>query len=357
MIAELQASGFRNLADSPLLPGPGRHLVLGPNGAGKTSLIEAMYVVATTRSFRTADLARCRRHGARDFRIEARVEAARIGRLQVALGEHGLERRVDGSRTTLSEHLGVLPVVSFSEADREVLAGAPAARRRFLDRGMVAERPALIETLSRYRQALAAKRAVLMRGGSDLAAWDALLAHEGARLVAARRRHLERVRRELEQLLEVADMEATVDLSYRPNPVGLAEAEDAELEEKILGHLESIRQRELEQQRTLAGAHRDRVVISWQGADVAGAASAGERKLCGWMLTLARARVIARGGRMPLVLFDDADAELDPSRLALAWSLVAEGLDLFATSSRPEVWEGLERERTWMLRGGRVEET
>jgi recombinational DNA repair ATPase RecF len=121
-------------------------------------------------------------------------------------------------------------------------------------------------------------------------------------------------------------------------------------------HLESIRSREVEQQRSLAGAHRDRVVISWQGADVAAAASAGERKICGWMLTLARARVIARGGRLPLVLFDDADAELDPGRLAAAWSLVADDLELFATSSRPEVWEGLRRERTWQLCGGRVEE-
>ena len=54
LIREITFSGFRNLADGSWSPGAGAHLLVGPNGAGKTSLLEAVYVLATSRSFRAS---------------------------------------------------------------------------------------------------------------------------------------------------------------------------------------------------------------------------------------------------------------------------------------------------------------
>lgn len=354
MIDELVTRRFRNLDHEAFAPGPGRHLILGPNGAGKSSLVEALYVVATTRSFRTSDLASCRRRGSERFEIEFTVGGQRPARMFLARDDDGLERLVDGSRCSLSDHLVVVPVVSWSEADRDVVGGVPEARRRFIDRGVLAERPALVETMSRYRQALANKRAVLRRGGADLGAWNELLAREGAELARARQLHLERAQQHVERLAASMGLAGVLDLEYHPSPGGLSQALPDQGASVLARALEEVSARERETGRALVGPHRDRLTISWRGAEIATAASAGERKLCGWLLTLARAEAVRRTGRSPLVILDDADAELDPERLASAWSLLDETHEVFATSSRPEVWKDCPRSATWALKEGHI---
>src|SRR6185436_7621679 len=110
---------------------PGSHLLLGANGAGKTSLLEAIHVLATTRSFRTAQLIDCVRHGATGFNVRGEVHGERRATLEVALHERERLRLLNGKTSTLAEHLATLPVVAWtSTAEAEILVGAPSARRR-----------------------------------------------------------------------------------------------------------------------------------------------------------------------------------------------------------------------------------
>ncbi|MCM2270069.1 MAG: DNA replication and repair protein RecF, partial [Thermoanaerobaculia bacterium] len=84
--------------------------------------------------------------------------------------------------------MAAFPLLVWTEAESALVAGPPAVRRRFFDRGLVLERPALLERLGRYERALGEKRALLSAGGAagELAAWNELLASEGAAIAAAR---------------------------------------------------------------------------------------------------------------------------------------------------------------------------
>ena len=121
MLALLEARRFRNLEPLSWSPGAGRHLLLGGNGAGKTSLLEAVYTVATTRSFRTPRLAECVRHGEDGFHLTAEVETPVRTRLEVSWDAAGLARAVNGARGDLAEHLEPLPVVAWHAGEAEVL--------------------------------------------------------------------------------------------------------------------------------------------------------------------------------------------------------------------------------------------
>ncbi|HEX6201640.1 MAG TPA: AAA family ATPase, partial [Thermoanaerobaculia bacterium] len=123
MLVRLTARTFRNLEPLDLRPAPGRHLLVGGNGAGKTSLLEAVYVLATTKSFRTSRIADCARHGAGGFHLGGEVEAGARVALEVGwrAAPGGLEsageaaggerlRLVNGRTAPLAEHLAVLPV-------------------------------------------------------------------------------------------------------------------------------------------------------------------------------------------------------------------------------------------------------
>ena len=364
MLVTLEAESFRNLAPLAWAPGPGRHLLLGGNGAGKTSLLEAAYAVATTRSFRTAQLAECVRHGAPGFRLAAEVETRARSALAVAYGVDpaagppaGITRTVNGHRVPLAEHLAVQPVVAWASADAGVVSGAPAERRRFLDRGVVSLRPGALGPLRRYREALTEKRDLLARrqsgptpGPRTLEAWNRVLAAAAAEVARLRAAYAAELERELAGVLAETELALPeVALAYRPSPAAALDGEEA-LAERLARAAPAETRRGL----PLLGPHRDELELRWGGHPAAGVTSAGERKLLSLALTAAHGRVLARAGHEPLHLLDDLDAELAADTLAALWRVLAGVAQLVASSNRPGVWEALPVDRRWQLREGRI---
>ncbi len=374
MLRRLEADGFRNLRPLVWEPGPGRHLLLGGNGAGKTSVLEAVYAVATTRSFRTPRLAECVRHGADGFRLRAEVETAARSTLAVAYtlsdatGSSGLDRSVNGERGPLAEHLEVLPVVAWSTADLGVVSGPPSTRRRFLDRGVVSLRPGALAALRRYREALTEKRELLSDrrasrgsggpagsgGQATLETWNRVLAEaavEVARLRAAYARELGRqVAAVLAEVGETGIAFPEVVLRYRPSP-----AEALTDAETLAGRLDRAADSERRRGLPLLGPHRDELEIAWGGHPADRVASAGERKALSLALVAAYGRVLRAAGREPTHLLDDLDAELAPDTLAALWKTFGSATQLVATSNRPAVWKDLAVDRVSRLRAGELQ--
>lgn len=337
VLRRLQLRDFRCFARLDWEPPGPRLLLTGPNGSGKTSVLEATYLAATSKSFRAPRLEACLRRGAGSFEVVARVGERPTRELAVRWSPAERSRTLDDKPTPLAEHLAVLPTLAWCHADQELLTGAPELRRRFLDRAAVLLRPALLDDLTRYRRALAAKRALLEQGRpapAELESWNRLLARHGAALAAARGalavgleaalRAL--VARHLPSLPPVA-------LAYRASAPAAVAGEEA-----LYAALEAARARELARRAPLVGPHRDDLEISWNGGSARAGASAGERKALGLLLLAATAERLASSQREPMLLVDDADAELDRERLVAVVGAFAGVSRLVATSARPEVW-------------------
>ncbi len=332
--------------------GAGAHLVLGNNGAGKTNLLEAVYLLATTRSFRASQLADCCRHGGDSFELSGEVESEVRQRLEVVWSEGRRQRAVNGRRTSLAEHLASLPVVCWTSGDAGILTGPPAARRRLLDRGVVSLRPASIEAVTRFQQALRQKRHLLQHGGSELEVWNRVFATAAAELIALRAAYTERLRDALREVLEVCRLGLPdIEISYR---CSLASGHDGAA--AIEAELASVSERERRQQQVLAGPHRDDLRIRWDGHDLRRVASAGERKALGLALLAAQGQALGTAGRAPTYLLDDADTELDRHRLEALWRFFGEAGQLLATSNRPQIWESLDIIHRWSCEAGRIAE-
>lgn len=354
MFLELEARQFRNLQPLHRSFGVGAHLILGDNGAGKTSLLEAIYLLATTKSFRTARLAECRRHGSHGFHLGAEVEGVVRSRLEIDHGPDGSERRLNGKKGgPLSEHLAVLPVVCWTTGDISMLVGAPEERRRFLDRGVVAAQPTSIAIYTRYRRAMDAKRNLLRQGGSkeEIEPWNALLAEAAGRLIHLRSEYVSRLDVALAGVLETCTLGfPPISVRYKPSPNCGLDGPSAIAEE-----LATVLDRERKLERPLVGPHRDELLILWDGHPIRRVASAGERKALGLALFAAQGQVLSAGGREPLYLLDDADSELDRHRLGSLWKVFGASGQLLATSNRPQIWDGLELSDKWRCADGSIE--
>ncbi len=353
MLSQLLVNDFRNLDPLEWRPGAGSHLLLGGNGAGKTSVLEAIYVVATTRSFRASQIADCMRHRGTSFRVHAEVETDHRSSLEVAWIEGRRERLLNGKAAPLSEHLAALPIVAWTSAEADVLVGAPKARRRFLDRGVVASRPAALELLGRYREALRQKRELLLQDGGGIEIWNELLASLAAEVIQHRHEYVESLKGTLQAVLEESGLPfPPIELRYRPSPVsGLEGAES------IARVLDAAADRERRRQMPLLGPHRDELEILWGGHDIRRVASAGERKALSLLLLAAHGRAVEAAGRQPVHLLDDADAELAPLTHAAVWKVFQGGefrerRQLFASSNRPQVWLTLDVGTIWEMEKG-----
>jgi DNA replication and repair protein RecF len=350
LLSQLAAGDFRNLEPLTWVPGAGSHLLLGGNGAGKTSLLEAVYVLATTRSFRAAQIADCVRHGAAGFHLRGEVDADRRSTLDVGWNGGERVRLVNGKVAPLADHLAVLPVVAWTAAEAEVLVGAPKVRRRFMDRGVVGLRPSALDSLGRYREALRHKRELLLSDDAGIEIWNELLAAAAADVIALRHAYVERLRAALAAVLAAAGLPLPpIDVRYQPSPARGLEGAAA-----IADSLARVVERERRRQLPLLGPHRDDLEIRWGGHEVHRVASAGERKALSLLLLAAHGRVIEEAGRSPVYLLDDADAELAAPTLAAVWRAFAGARQLFASSNRPQVWLTLEIGRLWEMERGRL---
>jgi len=193
----LAVRDFRNLARVELELPPSGMLVIGENGQGKTNLLEAIYYLQVLRSMRGARDQDLVRFGADAFHLGARVASDRVSEIGIGFEKSGKRKRVrlDGVvKERLSDAVGALPVAMFSPMDVELVAGGPAARRRFLDIMLAVTSPGYLRALQQYRAALVRRNAALRdaarhpgaRADDRVAVWEAPLAEHGATLWAER---------------------------------------------------------------------------------------------------------------------------------------------------------------------------
>jgi DNA replication and repair protein RecF len=349
LLAALTTHSFRNLADATWKPAAGRQLLLGPNGAGKTSVLEAVYLLATSRSFRTNDLAVCGRHGAPGFHLAADAGEEGATRLEIGWQPGKRRRQAGGQELPLGQHVTLQPVVLWTAGEADLLAGAPELGRRLIDRGLVSTTPGALGALGRYRQLIEQKRKLLASGrAGGLQSWNSLLAEAAAALIALRSRYVATLEAALGRVRSRTPLELPpVGLEYLPSPRAGREGAAA-----ILAALERVEERERERGIPLVGPHRDDLRLLWGGREVRAVASAGEGKALGLLLAAAQGELVAATGREPLYLLDDADAELDRQRLAAVWQAFPRAAQVLATSSRTEAWEGIDAAARWEVGAG-----
>ena len=333
----LAVRDFRNLARLELeLPAMGM-LVVGENGQGKTNLLEAIYYLQLLRSMRGARDQDLVRFGADGFHLAARVASDRVSEIGIGFEKSGKRKRVrlDGVVCErLSDAVGALPVAMFSPMDVELVAGGPAARRRFLDIMLAVTSPGYLRALQQYRAALVRRNAALRdaarhpgaRVDDRVAVWEAPLAEHGATLWAERDAWVESAAARFSELARRIGGDA---LGMRYSSATRS-SDGAERQVTLARSLEQQRPTDIRFGLTRSGPHRDDLLVAMRGTDAAARelrvfGSAGQQRTAAIALRLLEAAHLQeRRGGPPVVLLDDPFAELDIPRTQRIVALLSE---------------------------------
>ena len=375
-VARLQLTDFRSYAGA-IIETDGRPVVLsGPNGAGKTNLLEALSFLAPGRGLRRARLAEIDRRedgAARPWALAIRLGSPGgdgSGECDIGTGrdaeDPARERRslrIDGApqrgHTGLAERVALLWLTPQMDG---LFLDSRSARRRFLDRLVLAFDPGHGTRLNAYEQATA-ERLRLLRGGfgnGETGAWlgalEQQIAEQGVAVAAAR---LDLVAR-LARVLEAAD-------GPFPRPA-LALAGDVEswleempalaAEERLRDRLSLNRGLDAEAGRALIGPHRTDLAAHFAASGMpAGDCSTGEQKALIIAILLGQARLMAeRPGRLPILLLDEIAAHLDEGRRrALYKALLDLGVQAWLTGTERGLFAPFEeRAQYFTVAGGRI---
>jgi DNA replication and repair protein RecF len=303
----------------------------GDNGQGKTNLLEAIFVVAALRSFRTSRLADLITFGGDRAKLGARVVKDGLARVyDVELAPGSRKVTLDGKAVRpLARYFGGFNVVVFTPEDLGLPRASPGDRRRFLDRGVFNLRPEYLVTAQDYERVLKTRNAVLRQVGDGsidrrtaedlLAVYDHQLADVGARVIAARQAFLATLGGELTSAfasITRTGLSATARYVVRSEAVTASE---------IAAKLVASRVKDFATNATQVGPHRDDVVFELEGRDAGSYASQGQLRAIMLAWKTAELAVIGRAhGDLPILLLDDVSSELDPQRNEYLFAHLAE---------------------------------
>jgi len=331
ILRSLHPRNFRNLVEAETTFHPHANIVVGRNGQGKTNLLEAIYFLATTKSFRTNRVASVFRHDEPNVFVSGVVERDGLMKtLSVGLEAGETKKRVlmiNGEKVTLPNYLGALSVFAYSSARLDVIRGTPEERRRFLDRGIASIQPAYLEQLTRYTRVLKQRNALLGEIAHHRQAVATLDAWDNELMVAAAAVH--RVRAAYAADLAVVFREIVARHAYHVTGVEMA------YKPSLTDELAKIRRHELRARMSLAGPQRDVLEFTIDGRAASEVLSGGEQKMIVLFLKFAKLELFRRRhDEAPLFLLDDVDAELDLQILQDLLSKLPAATQVFATSAK-----------------------
>jgi DNA replication and repair protein RecF len=376
-------------------------LLYGDNAQGKTSLLEAIYVLATSRSAHTTSdrqlinwlasdegLTPHARLAADVVRADRALHIDMVLMLEPAKTEDGWRFRkqikVNGAVVRATDLIGQIAVVMFLPDDVEIVSGSPAQRRRYLDNALAQVDVDYARALELYGEVLSQRNALLRQlaetGGDpdQIFYWDEQLASAGTTITLKRQSMIA----ELEVLADrlhrdLTHERHTLRLRYQPAfnadlptahvyqpslnldlPTQSPEATFEQARKSFLKQLTAKRNEELARGTTLVGPHRDELRFIADEIDLGIYGSRGQQRTAILALKLAETHWMrAKINDWPILLLDEVMAELDAKRRGFLLNQINGANQAILTSTDPEMFTAEFRSQAKMVKviRGRIE--
>jgi DNA replication and repair protein RecF len=396
LLEHLSLANFRNYARLELDMPHNVGLLVGENGQGKSNLLEAIYYLATTRSYRASNdrelinwlatneplpharlVAKVHRQGG-----AVQLELTLLGQPErpsdeAPTDEDGLNGRlslfqpptaslqkkirVNGVPKRAIDVIGQVNVVMFGPQDLDLVSGAPALRRRYLDATLCQTNRRYVRVLQRYNRVVTQRNHLLRRINAghahpeELAYWDDELITLGSQIIANRREALsllDGMARDING--QLTDGQEHLHIAYR---CSIETGDD--IAAGFRDALARYRARDIQAGMSLLGPHRDDLAFLVDGVDMRIYGSRGQQRTVALSLKFAEARYMCGVvGEEPILLLDDIMSELDTNRRRWVLQAIEGGGQVIITATDVDAYspQFLDRTVVMHVRAGIIEQ-
>lgn len=320
-LKKLLLINFKNIQQADICMSDGINCFVGDNGAGKTNILDAIHYLSMSKSAFTMTDGQSVHHGEDFFVTEGSylTDDDRAELVNCSFSRRGgkVLKRNGKEYDRLADHVGCFPVVIVSPQDSELITDAAEERRRYLNGFLSQIDRAYLQSMMRYNAVLAERNRFLKTSSDEsmLQIYDMQLEEHGTKVYECRKLMIERMQPLVAEYYKVlADDREQVEMTYR--------SELAEM--PMMDLLLRSRERDVVNQFTTSGVHRDDVVFRIGGYPLRKYGSQGQQKSFLIALKLAQYRLVAEAlGEKPILLLDDLFDKLDMGRVEKLLTLVS----------------------------------
>lgn len=331
-VENIKLHNFRNYNDLELSFDSSRNILIGENAQGKTNLIEAIYLCAFARSFRTqnsSDLIKIGKDSA-NVTIEA-VSEDNPKKISITIDKNGKKMIKKDNKIIrrTAELLNNLVVVVFSPEDLRIIKDNPEKRRNFINKEISQIRPNYYECLKNYNDALKQKNSILKDRRNEidygmLDVFDMQLEKYGIEIIKYRKKFIKMLSEKANEIQNnISGGKENLDIVYKYS------VDEDEFYDRIL----ETRESDILKGHCSVGPHRDDIDFYINGKDAKKYGSQGQQRTIALSLKLAEIQIARESiGENPILLLDDVLSELDNERQGFLFSEI-EDVQLFITTT------------------------
>ena len=322
-VKNIRLINFRNYYSLNIDLNKKTNIFIGKNAQGKTNLLEAVYICATGRSFRTNRDKEIINFNKNEAYVGAQMNIGKQEKFIEIKLEREKAKRIRVNKTELKNYKELysgLNVVIFSPEDLKLVKEGPGERRNFLDMEISQIRPVYNFNINRYNKILFQRNNLLRSSkfqtniSSLLEIFDLQLAKIGTDIILERDKYVQ----ELSKISSITHNKITLsrenlELKYLSNIEILDNK--IEMEKNYLNKLKKYIDKDIEAASTQLGPHRDDILMTINDKELKTYGSQGQQRTVVLSIKLSEVELIKKQrGIYPVLLLDDVFSELDEER-------------------------------------------
>ncbi len=337
-IQELKLLNFRNYDKLQITFHPHLNIIYGKNGSGKTNLVEAIYVLALTRSFKQINDKTLIRNNTNLTKIEGTIENYYQNTYKVILNDEGKKVKIDNNKITkISDYISKINIVLFNPNDLKMIKDTPSIRRKYLNIAISQLNISYLKQLNNYNKLLKTRNVYLKKmylNGNSLKSYLDIITEKlieiGLEIYQERKKYIDLMNSFISNIYKEIVGSGTLKIKYNSDY-------ESKTKEKLFQNYQKNLSKDLTFGKTNMGIHHDDLEFILDNFSLKEYGSEGQQKNAVISWKFGEIEIIKKEKKItPILILDDLLSELDVEKIDNIFKFIDKDLQTFITTTEIE---------------------